>query len=63
MLFRSVIDREGNVTEARILKGLPMGLDQEALRVIRMWKFRPGTLNGQPVAVYYNLTVNFRLNL
>jgi protein TonB len=38
-----------------------MGLDQEALRAIKLWKFRPGTLNGQPVPVYYNLTVNFRL--
>lgn len=62
VIIEAVIDRQGNVTEARILKGLPMGLDQEALRAIKMWKFRPGTLNGQPVPVYYNLTVNFRLN-
>jgi len=25
------------------------------------WKFEPATLNGEPVDVYYNLTVNFRL--
>ena len=25
------------------------------------WKFQPGTLNGQPVPVYYNLTVTFRI--
>lgn len=62
VIIEAVIDRDGNVTEARILKGLPMGLDQEALSAIRRWKFRPGTLNGQPVPVYYNLTVNFRLN-
>ena len=61
VIVEAVIDRQGNVTEARILKPLPMGLDQEALRAIKLWKFRPGTLNGQPVPVYYNLTVNFRL--
>ncbi|MEA2465563.1 MAG: periplasmic protein TonB [Acidobacteriota bacterium] len=61
VIIEAVIDRQGNVTEARILKPLPMGLDQQALAAIRQWKFRPGTLNGQPVAVYYNLTVNFRL--
>jgi TonB family protein len=61
VIVEAVIDRQGNVTEARILKPLPMGLDQEALRAIRLWKFKPGTLNGQPVPVYYNLTVNFRL--
>ena len=61
VIIEAVIDRQGNVTEARILRGLPMGLDAEALNAIRQWKFRPGTLNGQPVPVYYNLTINFRL--
>ncbi len=61
VIIEAVIDKQGNVTEARILKPLPMGLDQQALAAIRQWKFRPGMLNGQPVAVYYNLTVNFRL--
>lgn len=61
VIIEAVIDRQGNVTEARIIKGLPMGLDQEALSAIRRWKFKPGTLNGNPVPVYYNLTVNFRL--
>jgi len=40
---------------------LPLGLDQSALDAVRKWKFRPGTLNGQPVPVIYNLTVIFRL--
>jgi protein TonB len=61
VILEAVIDRNGNVTEARILKGLPMGLEQSALNAIRQWKFKPGTLNGQPVPVYYNLTINFRL--
>lgn len=61
VIIEAVIDRQGNVTEARILKPLPMGLDQQALAAIRQWKFKPGTLNGQPVPVYYNLTINFRL--
>jgi outer membrane biosynthesis protein TonB len=39
-----------------------MGLDVAALDAIRQWKFKPGTLNGNPVPVYYNLTVNFRLD-
>jgi TonB family protein len=38
-----------------------MGLGDQALDAVRKWKFKPGTLNGQPVPVYYNLTVNFRL--
>jgi protein TonB len=38
-----------------------MGLDQAAAEAIKSWKFKPATLNGKPVAVYYNLTVNFTL--
>ena len=61
VIVEAVIDRQGNVTEARVLKPLGMGLDMAALNAIRQWKFTPGTLNGQPVPVYYNLTVNFRI--
>jgi len=62
VVIEAIIDRQGNVTDAHVLKGLSLGLDQEALNAIRQWKFKPGTLNDRPVAVYYNLTVNFRLN-
>jgi len=61
VVLEAVIDREGNVTEVRVIKPLPMGLDAQAVNAIRKWKFKPGTLNGQPVPVYYNLTVNFTL--
>jgi len=61
VIIEAVIDRDGNVTEARILKPLAMGLSDQAIEAVRKWKFKPGTLNGQPVPVYYNLTVNFRL--
>lgn len=61
VIIEAVIDRQGNVTEARVLKPLGMGLDQAALTAIKRWKFQPGTLNGQPVPVYYSLTVNFRI--
>jgi hypothetical protein len=29
---------------------------------VKKWKFRPGTLNGDPIPVIFNLTVNFTLN-
>jgi protein TonB len=62
VIIEAVIDRNGNVTEARILKPLGFGLDQQALTAIRAWKFKPGTLNGQVVPVYYNLTVHFQID-
>lgn len=61
VIIEAIIDRNGDVTDVRVLKPLPLGLDISALEAVKRWKFTPGTLNGQPVPVIYNLTVNFRL--
>lgn len=61
VIVQATIDKEGIVTDTRILKGLPMGLNEMAESAVRQWKFRPATLKGEPVAVYYNLTINFSL--
>ncbi len=61
VIVEAIIDKEGNVTNVKVLKGLPMGLDQSAVDAVKRWKFKPATLNGKPVAVIYNLTVNFQL--
>lgn len=61
VILRAVIDERGYVTDVRILRGQPMGLDQAAVDAVRTWRFKPATLHGQPVKVYFNLTVNFTL--
>ncbi|MEM7480511.1 MAG: energy transducer TonB [Acidobacteriota bacterium] len=61
VLLRALIDDEGLVEELEVLKGLPHGLDEAAKTAIRQWRFSPATRHGEPVAVYYNLTVNFTL--
>jgi protein TonB len=61
VIVQAIIDRDGGVTNVKVLKGLPMGLEEAAVDAIKQWKFKPATLNGKPVTVYYNLTVNFKL--
>lgn len=61
VVLMATIDERGNVTDVRVLRGLPMGLDQAALDAVRTWRYRPATLHGRPVKVYFNLTVNFQL--
>ena len=61
VIIEAIIDTDGRVTDARVLKSLGMGLDDSALEAVKRWRFKPGRLNGQPVPVIYNLTVNFRL--
>jgi protein TonB len=61
VILEAIIDREGNVTDVRVLKPLPDGLDEAARQAVLQWKFKPGTKNGEPVPVIFSLTVNFRL--
>ncbi len=61
VIVQAIIDKQGNVKAVKVLKGLPMGLDQATVDAVKRWKFKPSTLNGKPVEVYYNLTVNFQL--
>ena len=61
VILQAVISALGNVTNIKILKGLPQGLGNAAAKTVATWKFRPATLKGEPVPVYYNFTVNFSL--
>ena len=57
-----VVDREGNITEPKILRSIDEALDAEALRVISSSpKWTPGTQNGKPVNVKYTVPVRFQL--
>ena len=61
VIVQAIIDKNGDVTDVKVLKGLAMGLTEAAVGAIEQWKFKPATLRGKPVAVYYNLTVTFHL--
>ncbi len=60
--LRIVVDTEGNVTDARVLKGLGWGLDEEAARTVQKWKFKPGMRNGVPVHVAVLVRLDFQPN-
>ena len=61
VILEAIIDAVGDVANVKVLKGLPMGLDQSAVETVKTWKFKPASLNGEPVPVYFNLTVTFSL--
>ena len=43
----------------RLLKSRGPELDAAAMDAVKQWTFEPGRLNGNPVPVIFNLTVNF----
>lgn len=60
VVLQATIDREGRVSDLEVLRGEPLGMTEAALAAVRHWRFRPATLEGRPVAVYYHLTVHFQ---
>jgi TonB family protein len=60
VIVEALVEKSGRVAAVQVLKPLPFGLDQAAVDAVKQWTFRPGTLNGQPVDVFFNLTVNIK---
>ncbi|MCB9015991.1 MAG: energy transducer TonB [Lentimicrobiaceae bacterium] len=57
-----VVEKNGNVTDVRILRGIGGGCDEEAVRVIKaMPKWNPGKQRGKPVRVQFNMPIKFTL--
>lgn len=62
VLLDSIIDDEGCIQKLRVCKKAHHpDLNRAALEAVRRWVFQPASLEGQPVKVYYTLTVNFRI--
>jgi protein TonB len=59
VVLQMVVTEEGETREIKVLKsGLPMEMERAVIDSARGWRFGPATRNGEPVEVYYNLTVN-----
>lgn len=61
VIVQFVVDEEGNVQDPQVVRGLGAGLDEEAVRAVRMAKFKPGQQRGKPVKVKMSLPITFRL--
>jgi protein TonB len=54
-----IVERDGSITEVKVLRGVHPLLDREVVRVIKsMPAWKPGKQNGEPVRVRYNLPFN-----
>ena len=60
----AVVRKDGAVGDMRVVRSLDavFGLDQEALKAARSWRFRPATCHGQPVDMIVTLVIEFRLH-
>ena len=61
VLLAAVIGKDGTIQNLHVISGHPL-LTQAALDAVRQWRYRPYILNGEPVEVDTQVTVNFTLS-
>ena len=59
--IEATINKEGNVTNLKVLSGDPV-LARAALEAVRQWRYKPYYLDGDPVEIQTQITVNFKAN-
>jgi TonB family protein len=61
--LEGIVQADGTVGDVRVLRSLDpvFGLDEEAIKAAKQFRFRPGTRLGQPVAVIVSFEIEFTL--
>jgi TonB family protein len=60
VLLQIAIGEDGSVIDARVIRSIPE-LDQAAIDAVLQWRYEPTLLNGYPIEVDMNVTINFTL--
>lgn len=61
VVVQFIVDKEGNVVDPVVVRGIGGGADEEAIRAVKLAKFQPGMQRGRPVAVRYSLPITFKI--
>ena len=61
VVLEAVINKQGFVTDVKVIGSLNSLCDEAAMDAVRQWRFEPGTRDDVPLDVIYNLTVVFQL--
>ena len=63
VFVKFIVEPDGSISNAEVLKGVGFGWDEEAVRVVMsMPKWKPGMQNGKPIRVSYMLPIHIDLN-
>ncbi len=62
VVIRGIVRRDGRIDNVEVIRDLPGGLGDAAREAVQRWRFRPATYRGEPIDVYYTVTVNFKLH-
>jgi len=60
VLLDALVDATGKVTAIKLINGHPL-LQQAAMDSLRLWRYQPARLNGEPIPIHIKVSVAFRL--
>ncbi|MFV0586805.1 energy transducer TonB [Bacteroides reticulotermitis] len=62
VIIEMIIDKEGDIVQSKVIRGIHPQLDKEALRVVQLMpKWKPGLVDGQPVLSKFTIPIVFKL--
>jgi TonB family protein len=61
VLLKVMVGTDGKASDLQVLRGLGLGLDENAVAAVSAWQFDPATKHGEPVSARAQIEVNFRL--
>jgi len=61
VILAVTVSEDGRATDVHVLKGIPFGLNEQAIHAVNEWTFRPASADGTPVAVRVPIEMNFQL--
>jgi len=61
VILEAQIGADGTLTSLKLLNSVDAALDQAAITAVQQWQYQPTLLNGEPVPVTTNISVNFKL--
>jgi protein TonB len=56
----ALVDVKGRITDAKAISGSPL-LQQAAINAVRLWRYEPARLDGEPVAAHMQVQISFHL--
>jgi TonB family protein len=62
VVFQVTVTQDGRAVDVRVLKGMPFGMNEQAIKAVSKWKFKPAEgEDGKPASVLVPIEVTFRL--
>jgi TonB family protein len=59
MILQGISRKDGTIDNIKVIKALGYGLEESAIKTLRKWRFKPGTLNGNPIDMGATIEIRF----